>query len=130
MASLVSSCCMSVPEYVFRHTALSTANLDGLIEEKNRLYEENTDIPFTLGVYAADIHSEIPSDSLFFETNWITNTDTSDKPGTHWQCVLYKQNIVNNTNHAEPCKDVKYYIINSWGMKHVEVSQRCDKNDH
>lgn len=119
-----NSSCIEVPEYVFRHTALSSLNLDGLIDLKNNKYEDGNNVPHTLGVYPADVHLNITSDFLFFETNWIVNTDTSEKAGTHWQCVLYKQSLIKSHDEGELCKYVKYYIIDSWGMKHVEMITR------
>ena len=120
MPTMVSQC-MSLSEHTFRHVALSTATLDSLVNMKNNLYEDDDDVPLTTGVYAADIHPEISSGDFKFQMNWIVNTDTSQKPGTHWQCVLYKQNIISGSNaEEEPCFATNYYIIDSWGVKHVK----------
>ena len=114
---------MFIPEHVFRHVGLSTQTLDELLDVKNNLYMNDYDVPFTKGIYSADIHpdlSEKEEENLAFQRNWIVNTDTSDKPGTHWQCVLYKQSDAPSSNAEEPCLHVKYYIIDSWGAKHFQ----------
>ena len=123
MSFLSSFSCMNVGEHVFRHIPLSSMNLNGLIDLKNDIYDRE-DVPYTLGVYPADVHPDVESDNLFLQRNWIVNTDMSEKPGTHWQCVLFTQGVVKGSHKDEPCKNVKYYIIDSWGTRHVDIVTR------
>ena len=101
--SFLRSSCMNVEEYVFRHIPLSSVNLDGLIDLKNDIYD-GEDVPYTLGIYPADVHPTVESDSLFLQRNWMVNTDTSEKPGTHWQWVLFTQGVVKGSHKDKPCE--------------------------
>ena len=72
--SSLSSSCMHVEEYVFRHIPSSSVNLDGLIDLNNDIYD-GEDVPYTLGVCPADVHPDVSSDELFLQRNWIVNQE-------------------------------------------------------
>ena len=130
---------MYLVEAVFQHDALNMATLDDLINQKNVIYEDDSDVPFTLGVFAADKSPDLIVQHENFQYNWITNTDPSSKPGVHRMCVLMKKEIkvYSSERHIfKECTNCIYYLINTWGSKYFNkicknvMNQTTDKYNY
>lgn len=99
-----------------------TQFLDYMIIKKNKIHESSTaTIPWSLGVYSADIVPDAIFQHENFHYNWISNIDDSSKPRRHWLYILLDKDIKRkcNNNLAE-CTSVTYYNVDSWGSKFYE----------
>ena len=113
---------MNFSEDIFKYKSLTTNEMDALTNVKNSLYKKNSKIPLTLETVAADefpknANRRISKTNHRFERNWICNTNSSDKSGTHWICVLTMQKPANNEDRVKNCMCIyqNYYLIDSWG---------------
>ena len=114
---------MKISEEVFRHEVLNTSFLTVMISKKQEWDVCNNDlVPWTCGVHPAN---ESPDENLNItpsQISWISNTDPSFKPGTHWVCILQDVECVSKLeqDEMENCHRVVYYIIDSWGLKYTD----------
>ena len=106
-----------IPENVFRYEALDTQTLDYLIDEKNK----KTDV-YSYDVLAANHIPAAFQESDEDAYNWISNTDESNKPGTHWVCVWVEQDWVDD------CVKRKVNIIDSWGVNSEKTCENIVNN--
>ena len=107
-----------IPESVFRHEALDTEFLDYLIDKKNKDH--------TVFSYEVSAANQIPeafyeNDDAFY--NWISNTDESDQPGTHWVCVTVEQ----QQEHFN-CIKRRVKILDSWGTDSEKTCKNIMNN--
>ena len=72
------------------------------------------------GVYPADVYPQLKVDSdKVLKAKWIWNTDTSNKPSTHWILCSYTRHALSEVGrHEVSCHVHDYEIFDSWGLSY------------